>query len=104
MSGPQRRISGNVSYQWGASYHGSIRALAVNRGRLVVTNHLSLEPGVSLNLIDLPEGESTQAIFRLRADYAFSPRMFVSSFVQYIRGGPRPVEQLPLPVGVRAGQ
>ncbi|MDA0330274.1 MAG: DUF5916 domain-containing protein [Gemmatimonadetes bacterium] len=82
-SGPQRRLSGSVSYQWGSFYHGSIRALTVNQGRVVVTNQLSLEPGVSLNLLELPEGEATQAVFRLRADYAFTPRMFASSLVQY---------------------
>jgi hypothetical protein len=82
-AGPQRRLSGSVSYQWGDFYDGSIRAINVNQGRAVVTDHLSLEPGFSLNLIDLPQGESTQAVFRLRADYAFTPRMFVSSLLQY---------------------
>jgi hypothetical protein len=82
-AGPQRRLSGSVSYQWGDFYDGSIRAINVNQGRAVVTDHLSLEPGFSLNLIDLPQGESTQAVFRLRADYAFTPRMFVSSLMQY---------------------
>lgn len=82
-AGPQRRISGSVSYQWGSFYHGSIRAVSVNQGRLVVSDHLSLEPGVSLNFLDLPEGESTQAVFRVRADYAFTPRMFASSLLQF---------------------
>jgi hypothetical protein len=81
--GPQRRASGSVSYQWGDFYDGSIQTLAVSQGRLVVTNHLSLEPGLSLNLIDLPVGDSDQTVLRLRADYAFTPRMFASSLVQY---------------------
>ena len=81
--GPQRWLSGNVSLQWGDFYHGSIRALSVNQGRLVVSNHLSLEPGVSYNILDLPEGEQTQAVFRLRTDYAFTPRMFASALLQY---------------------
>ena len=82
-AGQQRRLSGNASFQWGEFYDGTIRALSVNQGRMVLTNHLSLEPGVSLNWIDLPQAETTQAVFRLRADYAFTPRMFVSSLVQY---------------------
>jgi len=83
-AGPHRRLSGNVSYQWGAFYHGSIRALSVNQGRMVLSDHLSLEPGVSLTFIALPrEDETTQAVFRLRADYAFTPRMFASALVQY---------------------
>ena len=82
-AGPQRRLSGNVSFQWGDFYDGSLRSLSVNQGRLVVTNHLSLEPGVALNLLELPGEEVTQAVFRLRADYAFTPRMFASALIQY---------------------
>ena len=82
-AGEQRRISGSVSYQWGAFYHGSIRSLSVNQGRLVLSNQLSLEPGISLNLLELPQGDSEQTVLRLRSDYAFSPRMFASALVQY---------------------
>ena len=81
--GPQRRASGTVSFQWGDFYDGTIRAIAVDQGRVVVSNHLSLEPGVSLNLLDLPVGESNQTVLRLRSDYAFTPRMFASALVQY---------------------
>jgi len=81
--GPQRWMSGNISYQWGDFYHGSLRSLSISRGRAVISNHLSLEPGVSYNLLDLPGGEETQAVFRLRSDYAFTPRMFASALFQY---------------------
>lgn len=82
-AGPQRRLAGNISYSWGAFYHGSIRSLSVNQGRLVLSNNLSLEPGVSFNRLDLPEGATTQSVFRLRTDYAFTPRMFASALLQY---------------------
>jgi len=82
-AGPQRAISGGVSYQWGDFYDGSIKALSVNQGRVVLTNHLSMEPGVSLNFLSMPAGDATQAVFRVRADYAFTPRMFASTLVQY---------------------
>jgi len=81
--GEQRRASGTVSFQWGDFYDGTIRAISVNQGRLVVTNQLSIEPGVSLNLIDLPQGEANQTVLRLRSDYAFTPRMFASALTQY---------------------
>ncbi len=81
--GPQRRLAGNVSFQWGDFYHGTIRSLSVNQGRVVVSDHLSMEPGVSFNVLDLPEGEQTQAVLRLRTDYAFTPRMFASALLQY---------------------
>ncbi|MGB0543572.1 MAG: DUF5916 domain-containing protein [Longimicrobiales bacterium] len=81
--GAQRRFSGDVSFQWGSFYDGSIRSLSISRGRIVVSDHLSFEPGVSFNALDLPQGESTQSVFRLRTDYAFTPRMFASALVQY---------------------
>jgi hypothetical protein len=81
--GEQRRASGTVAFQWGDFYDGTIRAISVNQGRLVVTNQLSIEPGVSLNLIDLPQGDANQTVLRLRSDYAFTPRMFASALMQY---------------------
>ena len=63
--GTQRPVSGNVSYQWGAFFRGSIRTISINRARIVVSDHLSLEPGVSVNLIDLPDGEANQTVFRV---------------------------------------
>ena len=44
---------------------------------------VSFEPGASLNWIETPDGETTQAVYRLRLDYAFTPRMFFSSLLQY---------------------
>jgi hypothetical protein len=82
-AGPQRRVSGNVSFQWGGFYHGSIKALNLSRSRIVFDEHLSFEPGLSLNWIETPDGDATQAIYRLRLDYAFTPRMFFSSLLQY---------------------
>ena len=81
--GPQRALSGNVSFNWGGFYDGTIRSISVNQGRVVVSNRLSLEPGVNVNFLDLEAGESTQTVWRLRADYAFTPRMFASSLMQY---------------------
>ena len=38
---------------------------------------------MSVNVLDLPQAESTQSVFRLRTDYAFTPRMFASALLQY---------------------
>ncbi|MGI9627075.1 MAG: DUF5916 domain-containing protein [Longimicrobiales bacterium] len=81
--GSQRRLSGNVSYRWGGFFDGSIRSITVNQGRMVVTERLSLEPGISVNRLTLPSGESTQTVGRLRSDYAFTPRVFASALIQY---------------------
>ena len=48
-----------------------------------MSDHLSFEPGVSFNALDLPQGESTQSVFRLRTDSAFTPRMFAGALLQY---------------------
>jgi hypothetical protein len=79
-------LSGNVSVNWGDFYDGTLTSFEINQGRVVISNRLSLEPGVSLNLIDLESGESTQTVSRLRADYAFTPRMFASTLMQYNSG------------------
>jgi hypothetical protein len=82
-SGPQRRVSGSVSLQVGDFYDGTIASIGVSRGRVVVSNHLSLEPSVTLNRIRLPAGSVHQTLTRMRADYAFTPRMFASALLQY---------------------
>jgi hypothetical protein len=81
--GPQRRLSGNVTAQVGDFYDGTIKSLTVNQGRVVISDRLSAEPSVTLNLLDLPAGEVRQTVTRLRGDYAFSARMFASTLLQY---------------------
>jgi hypothetical protein len=82
--GPQRRLAGNVSVGWGNFFDGSLTSVGVNQGRVVITDRLSFEPGVSVNFVELPNQPSTtQTVTRLRADYAFTPRMFASALVQH---------------------
>lgn len=81
--GPQRRIAGNVSVEHGSFYDGTLTSFGVSQGRVVVTNHLSVEPGITVNQLDLDSGELRQTLLRTRADYSFSPRMFASALVQY---------------------
>ncbi len=81
--GTHRPVAGNVSFRWGNFYHGSIRSVNVRQSRVVVNSHLSFEPGMSVNWIETPDGEATRALFSLRLDYAFTPRMFFSSLLQY---------------------
>jgi hypothetical protein len=81
--GPQRRYSGRLSAQAGQFYGGTIAAFGFGTSRVSVTPRFSLEPGVSINRIELPEGHFTTTLLRTRADYAFSPRMFASALLQY---------------------
>jgi len=81
--GGQRRVSGFLSVQVGEFYDGTIRSIGYTRGRVSVTNRFSLEPSVSYNDVKLPAGDFTTTVLGLRADYAFTPLMFVGGLVQY---------------------
>ena len=85
--GPQRRVSGSVSFRTGSFWSGDIRSAAYSRGRINVLDQLSIEPSVSVNWIDLPEGSFTTTLVRSRFNYTFTPRMFFSGLAQYNSGG-----------------
>jgi hypothetical protein len=53
------------------------------QGRIEVLKQLSLEPSVTVNWVDLPEGSFTTKLLRTRANYSFTPWMFVSGLFQY---------------------
>jgi len=82
-AGQHRRVSGNLSLRYGDFFDGSITSWGVSAGRVVISNHLSLEPGFTLNRLDLPVGRVDQNLLRTRVDYAFTPLMFASALMQY---------------------
>ena len=81
--GQQKRWTGATSVEYGSYYGGDRTVLAFNSGRLAVTPRLTIEPGVSINWIDLPFGSFTTQLYRTRASLSFSPRVFVAGLVQY---------------------
>ena len=81
--GQQRQASGALSLQRGQFYNGTLTALEYTGGRVSVTRHLSLEPSVSVNRVELAAGNFTRQVLRTRSDYGFSPRMFASALLQY---------------------
>jgi hypothetical protein len=80
--GTQRQINGNVTLLRGSFYDGDQTQLAY-RGRVTVATRLALEPQVSLNWIDLPQGAFTTTLVSTRATAPLTPRMFVSALLQY---------------------
>ena len=80
--GSQRRISGDVTFAHGGFYGGDRTDLAY-RGRAELTSRLSLEPGVSVNWVDLPTGRFTATLLSTRATLSFTPRMLAATLVQY---------------------
>ena len=81
--GAQRRASGTVLFSAGRFWSGDIRTVEFTRGRVEVIPELSIEPSVSLNWVDLPEGSFSTELIRARVSYTFNPRMFFSALLQY---------------------
>jgi hypothetical protein len=80
--GQQRRVSGTLSAQHGGFLSGDRTSVGFTGGRVEVTPQLSMEPGVSVNWIDLPEGRFSTRLVTARTTYTFTPLMFVSALVQ----------------------
>ena len=86
VMGPLRPISGRVSLRRGSYYDGEITSLGLSQGRISLGTQLSLEPSLSLNWIDLPQGYFGRHVLLTRAIYTLSPRAFFSGLVQYNAG------------------
>jgi hypothetical protein len=82
-AGPQRRASGTFSVATGSFYDGTKTALTYSSGRITVNYRLLLEPSISLNFVDLPEGAFKSNVVGARTTYMFSPRAYVSALLQY---------------------
>ena len=81
--GTQRRLNGTLSVLAGDYFDGSIRTIGFRRGRMEVTQRLSLEPSVSVNWIDSPHGSFRTDLIVSRVNWTFTPRMFFSGLIQY---------------------
>lgn len=80
--GPARRISGSLSAGYGRFYNGTKTEVGY-RGRLEINPQLSVEPGISVNWVDLPAGRFTTRLLSARAAYAMTPRAYLDTFVQF---------------------
>jgi hypothetical protein len=81
--GQQHFFSGQVSTSFGSFYHGTKKSLAFNNAYLALNRHLSFEPGVGLNWVDLPYGNFTTTLITNRTIITPTPRMLISSLIQY---------------------
>lgn len=90
--GAQRRASGTIKVQLGEYYDGTIRSVTFGPGnpfssaRVAISQRLAVEPAFVITRIERPAGDFTTRLARLRADYGFSPLMFMSALVQYNSG------------------
>ena len=81
--GQQRPLSGIIAVRSGRFWSGDGTSLDLGRGRVEIVPQLSVEPSVSFNWVDLPEGRFTTHLGRVRVNYTVSPRMFFSGLLQY---------------------
>lgn len=81
-AGQQHRVSGRLSLEAGGFFGGSKQTAEYN-GRIELGPQLGVEPNISLNWIDLPQGAFTTTLVGGRTTFTMTPRMFVSALVQY---------------------
>ncbi|MCH7565867.1 MAG: hypothetical protein IH968_18820, partial [Gemmatimonadetes bacterium] len=84
--GPQRPVIGNLSLRRGSYYGGDLTSVGFGRGRIEVTPQISLEPSISFNWINLPQGQFNQHVAVTRLTYTLTPRAYLSGLVQYNSG------------------
>ncbi len=81
--GAQRKASGTVQLNRGTFYSGR-RTAASFSGRVDLISRLSIEPGVSVNWVNLlPYGQFTTCLISARATHMLNPRANASTFIQY---------------------
>ena len=85
--GQQRPVSGLIAVGTGELWNGDITVVELGRGRVEVTPQLSVEPSLSLNWVELPEGNFATSLSRVRVSYTVSPRMFFSGLLQHNSSG-----------------
>ena len=81
--GAQRRVAGTFSLQRGEFFGGTITTVGYTRGRVEITPRFSFEPSVSVNRVELPQGDFTAKLATTRVTYTFTPRMFFGGLLQY---------------------
>jgi len=84
--GQQRLVSTNLSAEFGTFYNGHKTTLSAARGRVPITNRLSVEPTYSFNHVMLVQGELITHLAGSRVIYSMTPLMFVSALLQYNSG------------------
>ena len=84
--GAQRRLTGIFTVRLGQYFSGPIRSVGIQRARFTLTPTLSLEPMVSVNWIDTPQGSFRADLVASRVTLTFTPRMFLSGLFQYNSG------------------
>ena len=81
--GQQRRFNGIASFEYGTLYGGTKRTVGFSRGRIQLHMKMSVEPTVTLNHVELPQGTFNTNLVGTRATFTPTALMFVSALIQY---------------------
>ena len=81
--GQQRVVSGGLSFDRGGFFGGERTGVGYTFGRMYLSSQLNVEPSLSFNWLELPEGDFRTDLVAVRTTYTLTPRMFVAALVQY---------------------
>ncbi len=81
--GQQHRIGGRLSVATGTFYEGHKQEVTFNAGRVKLSTRFNIEPGMTLDWIDLPQGRFTTNLITARGIFTPSARSLISSLFQY---------------------
>ena len=81
--GQQRRVSGQVSIATGTFYDGHKTEANLAGGRIALSSRVSIEPGVTMNWVDLPYGSFSNRLLTARGIFTPTPRTIISSLMQF---------------------
>ena len=84
--GQQRVVSGGLTFDRGGFFGGDRTSVGYLNGRISVTPQLTVEPSVSLNWINLPQGSFSTELVGARITFTLTPRMFVAALLQFNSG------------------
>ena len=84
-AGQHHRIAGVMSFEAGGFYGGTRKTVSY-LGRIEISPRLGIEPNISQNWIDVPQGTFTTTLVGARTTLTITPRMFVAALVQYTSG------------------
>ena len=79
----QRKVSSQVMAHHGSFSTGERTTLNVSAARLNLTPQLLIEPNISVNWVDLPQGSFTSNLVGSRVTMSMTPYMFVAALIQY---------------------
>ncbi len=81
--GAQRRLAATLGLERGSFYDGDKTTVSLGAGRYNLTNQIQVQPGISVNRVDLPFGKFTATQLQTRVVYTLTPRTFIAGLVQY---------------------